>query len=296
VSCFLQSGSGLTENSIVELRYQLNTALSDAGIGAEGTENEEKGRNLVDAYSTIQTISIASTRASTDTRAVGVGGDFFLFHPMTLLSGSYFDGDDLNTDGVMLDEDIAWKLFGSYDVAGMEVSIGDAVYPVRGVVRRSTGAFSKAAEEDTPTIYVSYGILAGKTEDATPIETYELLIYTPVTGFGKTQLAEALGLSEDSYEMVENSSRFSISHRLEIIRQFGARSMHTTGLAYPYWENRARAYEDAAALFLIIEGLLLLYPAVCLLRLVIIGFRRCRRLSIRSAWERLTAGKKGKKR
>jgi hypothetical protein len=173
------------------------------------------------------------------------------------------------------------------------------VYPVRGVVRRSTGAFSGAAGEDTPTIYVSYGILQGDTDgtDTTAqIDTYELLIRTPVTGFGVTSLTEALGLSEDNYEMVENSSRFSISHRLKIAKTFGARSMRTSGLTMPYWENRARAYEDVSVLFLVFEALLLVYPAIWLLGLLAAVFRRCRRFSVRSAFGHLTDWAKGKKR
>jgi hypothetical protein len=297
VSCFFNSGSGLSEDALVPLRYQLNEALTEAGISAE-TE-DETGRFLVDAYSTTTTLTASSTRGSTDARAVGVGGDFFLFHPMTLLSGTYFDGDDLNSDGVILDEDIAWKLFGSYNVDGMEVTIGDVVYPVRGVVRRKLGAFSKAAGEDTPTIYVSYGILpvdASEMTGSVPIETYELLIRTPVTGFGVTSLTEALGLDEGNYEMVENSSRFSLSHRWKILKEFGARSMRTGTLVFPYWENRARAYEDAAVLLMVFEGLLLLYPAIYILYLLIALFRRCRRFSAKAAAERLTGWIKGKKR
>jgi hypothetical protein len=181
----------------------------------------------------------------------------------------------------------------------MEVTIGEAVYPVRGVVRRSTGAFSEAAGEDTPTIYVSYGILQGDsdgTDTTAQIDTYELLIRTPVTGFGVQSLTEALGLSEDSYEMVENSSRFSISHRLKIAKTFGTRSMLTSGLAMPYWENRARAYEDVSVLFLVFEGLLLVYPAVWIVIVLVVLFRRCRRFSIREAWEHLMDWAKGKKR
>jgi hypothetical protein len=289
VSCFFDSGSGLSEDALVPLRYQLNEALTEAGISAE-TETET-GRFLVDAYSAVSTLTIASTRGSTDARAVGVGGDFFLFHPMTLLSGTYFDGDDLNSDGVILDEDVAWKLFGSYNVDGMEVTIGDVVYPVRGVVRRSTGAYSKAAGEEDATIYVSYGILpvdASEMTGSVPIETYELLIRTPVTGFGVTSLTEALGLDEGTYEMVENSSRFSLSHRWKVLKEFGARSMRTSNLVLPYWENRARAYEDAAVLFMLLEGLLLLYPAIYILYLLIALFRRCRHFSAKAAAEQLT--------
>jgi hypothetical protein len=301
VSCFFASGSGLSEDALVPLRYQLSEALTEAGISDE-TENPT-GRFLVDAYSTTTTLTIASTRGSTDARAIGVGGDFFLFHPMTLLSGTYFDGDDLNSDGVILDEDIAWKLFGSYNVDGMEVTIGESVYPVRGVVRRSTGTFSKAAGEDTPTIYVSYGILQADTSDSdtgsassAQIETYELLIRTPVTGFGVSTLTEALGLDEGSYEMVENSSRFSLGHRWKLLKQFGARSMRTGTLEFPYWENRARAYEDASVLFLILEGLLLLYPAIYIFYLLIALFRRCRHFSAKAAAEHLTGWIKRKKR
>jgi hypothetical protein len=296
VSCFFNSGSGLSEDALVPLRYQLSEALTEAGISDE-TE-PETGRFLVDAYSTVGTLSIASTRGSTDARAVGVGGDFFLFHPMTLLAGTYFDGDDLNSDGVILDEDIAWKLFGSYNVDGMEVTIGDSVYPVRGVVRRSLGAFSKAAGEDTSTIYVSYGILQAATsgEDVSlPIENYELLIRTPVTGFGVSTLTEAMGLDEGSYEMVENSSRFSLGQRWKILKKFGTRSMRTSVLKLPYWENRARAYEDVAVLFMILEGLLLVYPAIYIFYLLIALFRRCRHFSAKAAAEQLTGWIKRKK-
>lgn len=276
---------------LVPLRYKLNQALKDAAVESE----EEKGRNLVDAYSSIGQLTISSARTSASARAVGVGGDFFLFHPMELLSGNYFDGTDLNEDGVILDEDIAWKLFGSYDVTGMEVYIGDVVYPIRGVVRRKMGCFSKAAEEDTPTVYVSYKILQNQTGEALSIDTYELLINSPVTGFGEKTLKEAMGIGEDSYEIIENSSRFSVKHRLEILKDFGARSMKKSGPVFPYWENRARAYEDVAALFLVAEGLLLIYPIIFMIRLLIVIICRCKRFSIKKAFEHLSVWAKGKK-
>lgn len=294
VSCFFKSDSQMTEKNLIPLRYKLNQALSDAGIGT-GSSDTETGRNLVDAYSSIGQVSLESSRISTTERAVGVGGDFFLFHPMELLSGNYFDGDDLNEDGVILDEDVAWKLFGSYDVAGMEVTIGNTAYPVRGVVRRRTGLFSKAAEEDTATVYVSYKILKEQIGDTLTVENYELLINSPVTGFGTSQLKTAMGLDDSLYEMIENSSRFSLKHRWEVLRKFGERSMHKSGLTYPYWENRARAYEDMAAAFLLVEILLLIFPGIMLIRGVTALIRRCRKVSIRRTFEHLLDRAKGKK-
>lgn len=293
VTCFFKSSAAMTEQMLVPIRYKLNQALSDAAIGIDDTET---GRNMVDAYSSIGQVTMESSRTSTTERAVGVGGDFFLFHPMELLSGNYFDGDDLNEDGVILDEDVAWKLFGSYDVAGMEITIGNAAYPVRGVVRRKAGMFSKAAEEDTPTVYVSYKILKEQMGDSlTSIENYELLINSPVADFGTSQLKDAMGLDENSYEMVENSTRFSLKHRWEVLRSFGQRSMHKNELAYPYWENRARAYEDVATLFLLVEILFLIFPGIMLIRGVIALIRRCKQFSIRKTFEHLLDRAKGKK-
>lgn len=291
VSCFFQENNGLSEEMLVPIRYQLKEELKKAAVGIE----EERGRNLVDAYSSFTEGSIASKRGSAVTRIVAVGGDFFLFHPMELLSGNYFDGTDVNEDGVILDEEIAWKLFGSSDVTGMEVSIYDAVCPVRGVVRRKDGAFAEASGQSEPTIYISYSLWKKQMEGNATIGTYELLINTPVTGFGMDKLKEALGMSEDSYEMVENSSRFSVSNRMKLVKDFGKRSMKTNSITYPYWENRARAYEDVATLLLLLEMVLLVYPIIKCVQILVIVFRRCKRISWKDAFGKFAVWAKGKK-
>ena len=236
-------------------------------------------------------LTLYSDRASITARAFGVGGDFFTFHPLKLLSGSYFDGEDLNKDGVVIDENVAWQLFGSNNVAGMYVEINGVQYPVRGVVKSDKGYFSDAADEEAATVYVSYEILeggsgsstggmdsaaastpaAGTTDSkggsygqaaGTTLDSYELLIKNPVQKFGFNALKEALGLDESSYEIVENSSRFGLMNRFTVLRNFGIRSMNTKNIVFPYWENRARAYEDLAALLLILELLCLVYPVI----------------------------------
>ena len=153
------------------------------------------------------------------------------------------------------------------------------------------GYFSDAADEEAATVYVSYEILeggsgsstggmdsaaastpaAGTTDSkggsygqaaGTTLDSYELLIKNPVQKFGFNALKEALGLDESSYEIVENSSRFGLMNRFTVLRNFGIRSMNTKNIVFPYWENRARAYEDLAALLLILELLCLVYPVI----------------------------------
>ena len=68
------------------------------------------------------------------------------------MSGSYFDGEDLYKDGVVIDENVAWQLFGSNNVAGMYVEINGVQYPVRGVVKSDKGYLSDEADEEATDI------------------------------------------------------------------------------------------------------------------------------------------------
>ena len=157
------SYAAVTKDYVIQLEQKLKTALQEA---SEDT-SDVNGRTLVDCYSTKGELTLYSDRASITARAFGVGGDFFTFHPLKLLSGSYFDGEDLNKDGVVIDENVAWQLFGSNNVAGMYVEINGVQYPVRGVVKSDKGYFSDAADEEAATVYVSYEILEGRSGSST---------------------------------------------------------------------------------------------------------------------------------
>ncbi len=270
ISCFFTEGTGMTESEILSVEQSLMNTLADAAIDT----SDENSRKLVDAYSVESTLTLTSEHATTEARAYGVSKDFFLFHPLELLSGSYFTRNDSAEDGVILDETVAWKLFGSYNVAGLKVDIGDRTYVIRGVVRSDTGLFSSAAKEDEATVYVDYAVLNYQTGQELAVDSYELLVANPVSGFGTETLTEALGRDEDSYEMVENSARFGLLSRLKRLKDFGVRSMDTRGIAYPYWENRARAYEDVSSLLLAVQLLLLLYPALFLCRMIYLFWKQ----------------------
>ena len=255
-ACYFTEEVSFSEEQILAVERSMMTAMEEASVA--GT-NENGGRNWMDAYSTRGELHIASNRAGANVRAFGVGGDFFQFHPLTLLDGNYFDASDENEDGVVIDEVVAWQLFGASHVAGMEVEINGAIYPIRGVVRSDVGMFSEAVQEEAATIYVSYGILENE-EESLPIDCYEVLIVNPVKGFGKDTVSNALGLKEEKYEIIECSARYGFLNRLNVIKNFGVRSMTTKSIVFPYWENRARGYEDVSALFLVLEIACMIYP------------------------------------
>lgn len=262
IACYFTEEAYFSEDQILSVERSLVTAMEEAAITSE---NENGGRNWIDAYSTQGQLTISSDRGSMEVRAFGVGGDFFQFHPLTLLDGNYFDDTDENADGIIIDENVAWQLFGSNNVSGMEVEINDVIYPIRGVVRSEEGIFSEAVNEGIATIYVSYGILEGEG-GFLPVDCYEVLVASPVKGFGKDVVSNALGMEEEYFELIECSARFDLAHRFAVIKNFGIRSMTTKSIVFPYWENRARGYEDISALFLVLEMICMIYPVFWLLK------------------------------
>lgn len=264
-SCFFLESANFSRDQLTQIRYQMNEAITNAGVEEE--EASQNGRKFVDAYSAITSASIGSARSSMSVRAVAVGGDFFLFHPMTLLSGGYFDGDDINEDGVIIDELTAWQLFGSNNVAGQEIELGNKVLIVRGVIRMDDGWFSKAAGENAATIFVAYPVMEQLAGGSLPIQCYEALMVSPVKTFAQDTVKNALGEPDGSYVLVENSTRFGLAARLDRLRNLGVRSMRLDPVVYPYWENRARGCEDISTILLVIQGILIVYPVVYVIQL-----------------------------
>lgn len=204
--------------------------------------------------------------------ALGIGGDFFLFHQLRLLSGSYFSGNDLMQDYVILDRETAWQLFGSVDVAGMLVTISGRPHMVIGVVERPGGKLYEAAGLDGPRVFVSYETLSAYGSSG-GINHFEIVMPNPVRQYALNYVREQLGKQEREVEVLENSTRYSIGKRLRLLLDFGTRSMNGKAIIYPYWENVARGYEDILALLTLFQMLFLLYPSGVLLIWIVIRWK-----------------------
>lgn len=272
ISCYLSVDKPLEEDSIRSFRQTLDQKMVEASL-----EAPENGSLYADAYSGYADITISRDSASAQVRAVGVGGNYFLFHPLTLLSGNYISEDDLMQDQVVLDEETAWQLFGGTNVAGLEVSISGQPFQVAGVISRETDFATKAAYTEGSGIYMSFSKLHELTDAG--ILWYEVVMPDPIDGF-------ALGVVKDNFslgsgDVVDNTRRYDSDQLLKVATSFGHRSMRLNGVLYPYWENAARLTEDDLALLLVLELLLLFYPAVeasiLLVRWVILGWRKLKK-------------------
>ena len=258
---------GKTEDDIRSFRQTLDTKLVEQSL-----EAPENGSLYIDAYSGTSSVTVTGESGGNVTvKAVGVGGDFFYFHPLPLLSGSYIRSDDLMDDLVVLDEEMAWRLYGSTDLAGMTVYINQKPFVVAGVIARETDFATRKAYTGDGGIFLSYSALSSLDEDAA-ITCYELVMPDPISGYAKGIVTDNFPVGEG--DVVENSSRYSLSHLLEVAKSFGLRSMRLNGVIYPYWENAARLTEDYAALLLILAVMLALYP---LLSALVFAIRETRR-------------------
>jgi len=257
ISCFYSEDAFMTEQSIEEMRYLLSKKLQELAI----EPNVEGARLYIDAYSAQGTISIQSDKKSIQANAIGIGGDYFMFHPVELISGMYFTGNDLMQDAVLLDEEAAWQLFGANDIAGKTVTIGGLPYRVAGVYAREQGELETLAGSKDTTVYVSYGALSAL--NASTITCYEVVMPNPVEGFAMDRMLEINLSSEETVKMVENSRRFSYIALYTVWKERAARTMKTDDIELPFWENLARYKEgqlmEVALWQAVLAGILLIY-------------------------------------
>jgi len=254
ISCFFSVNTGVTPESIEEFEHNLDSALEQASIVVESPH--ASARLWADAYSASGKISVKSNIGNITTDCLGIGGDFFLFHPLPLLSGSYFSGNDVMQDYCVLDREAAWKLFGSNDVAGQIVYIADVAHVVTGVVEHEDSDWYKAAGLDNAMIYVSYDSLK-KYGSSNGINHFEILMPNPVKGYAKGYVQGAIGVPEEEMELVENSARYDFLTQWKHIGKLSTRSMNGKAIIYPYWENVARAMDDRLAYILLFRLLFL---------------------------------------
>lgn len=239
VSVFFSELEEAGEETVKQLDYLIDTKLDDDSVMTKSLS----ARRRVSAYATVGKVTASTKSASREYKAIGCGGDFFIFHPLEIIYGSYFDGDDLMQDHVILDQDAAWDLFGSSDVVGQVVEINGIRHMVSAVVKRDEGRLNKLAGNNESTVYISYESMAKNFGNST-INAYEVLLPDPVKDYGYETVKNAVSIDENRFEIIANSSRYKWTRIIKFVGAFGSRSMNSKTILYPYWENMARGLED----------------------------------------------------
>ena len=276
ISCFIPVDETVTRDQIGVFREEMAKKLHEAALDIDTDDVLS-----ADAWSCVGKVSVSSALGKGDVYATAVGGEFFSFHPITLISGSYITAEDLMQDRALLDEETAWLLFGGTDIQGLTFKINGVPFVVAGVIEREQDFATKEAYTDGMGVFISYdawvtlnSASAGEAGDAAAgsagtasassasagIQCYEIVLPNPVKNYAVGVVREKFPIGRG--EIVNNTERFQTENLWKLIKGFGTRSMQTRGVIYPYWENAARGVEDRAALLLLAGTAALALPCV----------------------------------
>ena len=181
ISCFIPVDETVSLNQIGAFREAMAKKLHEAALDV-GTE----GVLTADAWSRVSKVSVSSALGKGDVYATAVGGEFFSFHPITLISGNYISSTDLMQDRALLDEETAWLLFGGTDIQGLTFKINGVPFVVAGVIEREQDFATKMAYTDGMGIFISYDAWVTLSASSTTSATTSTGTSTGSTSTGTT--------------------------------------------------------------------------------------------------------------
>lgn len=239
--------------------YQMEEALKNESIQPEN----DNSRMLLGAYSGYGRVTLQSDKATVNVKAIGVGGDFFYFHPIEMIDGEYLTDDYLMQDYVILDRKTAWDLFGAMQVSGMTVTINNTPFLVAGVYEPSDVYLSEEAGVQEKGIFMFYSALKQQGSTA-GIQWLDFLLPNPVKDYGSKIFKENATISLEEAVVIEQSTRYNVLSLYQLIPDYTKRCMSQSGIVYPYWENMTRGYENVLVAFLLVETVCLSCTVVLL--------------------------------
>ena len=259
ISVFFSKEAEFSPENVMRLRSEIEADLRQDDV----LESKNGTVSWVDCYSARGSVSVHTDATPMEFTAYGVGGDFFKMHPFRLVSGSFFSDENLMNDLIVIDEDLAWQLFGSADIIGMTVYINNMPFQICGVIKRESGIFNSAAGNHKTVVYMSYSAL----EKSSPIEitNYEVIMPNLTKGYAYKIVKKHLADVEDASEISVISGRFSYGNLLREIKKIGNNVMRKKAIVYPFWENKQRAIlQVCAVIFLIflVEAVLVVIAVI----------------------------------
>lgn len=277
ISLFFKFGAKVDENLVNDLRYYVASDYSKIMDTTFDSSENPFGGPYTYAFSATGTVELVTSlledKSYPDINVMGVGGDFFIFHPVNLATGRYLDSSVFDENSIVLDSGTANRLFGSYDCLDAEILIDKIPYYVKGVYDPEENSFNTKGGDK------GYAFIPYKTLDkhgkSNGISCIEFVAENPVENYLYNLFlnSQVSSLDKESFELVDNTKRFGIPNLFSVISDFGIRSMKSVSIIYPYWENVARGYEDIFAVLLIAQIFLWLVLSIMLIAYISYRFK-----------------------
>ena len=259
ISCFMTSDAGFTTDNVLSL----NRSYDDRML-SESISSQIGARLWIHAYSGNGNVSVDAA-TNIPAQVTAIGGDFFYFHNIPLLSGNYFTDDSLNSDHVIINESLAWQLFGSNDIIGKDIFINDVPYNITGVSKDMHGENQAA----NPHIYMQYDVYQ-RMDNSAFISCYEVLLPNPISDFALNIVKEYVRLNQMEHEIIQNTERFNLINTFKVLSNLKERNIKTSKVLYPEWENTARITEYKLARLLSVRIIISVMMLTVLIVMIIV--------------------------
>ncbi len=241
-AAYTEYGKSLSLDDVSDIRLSVQGIVDlSNNVRRKASEKPDRPEGWNDCYSSfvdaVVTCSHKGFDIDSDVSIYTVGGDFKAFHPFEYLSGGFLPVDTVDKYQIVLNDELAWKFFSSYDVIGEKVTLWDKPFTVIGVV--------KEHDDLTPRAYVYYDCLEDQcdTGKVPAVLCYEALIPEPVSGASYYDLRNSVpgyDISSPSYYLVSITGRFSVSKIVDHMLPPGEMSVFTAKFDLPFWEVSAQ--------------------------------------------------------
>ena len=306
ISCYLSQDLAVTPEGIGSIRDAIN-----------GTLEEELGSSEVvawyDVYScdggTVTVLAEKPGKKQIDLTLVSES--YFRMHQLPLLSGNRLSAADRSTRRVVLNEEAAWQLYGSVNIAGKTLTMSQMLCEVAGVVKMPDDfATRKVQGEQSPEIFMLYCDYATGQTPALAITAYEAVLPELVDGYGmqlmETAVENVAGgmsatddptdggetentLSDDRYLLVQNTDRFSLSQVWHYLTHHDEYLVRRSAIPYPDGENAALLVLHRIAMLTLVAAFGILLMLIAIVYTVIV-YRKNWRKTIRRILRRMRRG------
>jgi hypothetical protein len=247
IGLYAEESAGISADSAEGWTHSVDGKLSEASVTpAEGA------RAWAYCYGTDAVLQVVGPKGNANAETIAANGDFFVFHQLKFRYGSGFLNDPVNPMGVVLDRDLAWRVFGAENVVGMTVTVSGEEFTVVGIAEKesSAGPYTRAYGT-TPRMYMSYAGFSKIGEGN--ITFFEAALPNAVKGFAYNIFTESVPRNEDSTAVAEATDRFSIKNRFENMKELTYAWVSINKIEFPYWVNEARVYDYRAAVMMLFE-------------------------------------------
>lgn len=265
ISAFFSKNDTMTKNEAEYIAQEINSGL----ISDSMADSEEVSGMWTYAYSAEEDASVSNGNATVTAVATVFGGDFFYIHDYEFVYGWHLKDDVASTDFVVIDEVMAWQIFGSSDVCGMEITINEELYTVCGVLKQNYEKDWSSLYGEKPRVFMLYSS-SGARDLYSDVEVVELLLPNPISKYAENL---AKNVISGKAEFVETSGKFDFFTLLRRIPELDTMGVRDKEISYPYWENYSIIMEVKSAKMLSCQLVLAGFGVVFLVAAVIIALK-----------------------